>query len=224
MKLFLKIIYSNWCDLKIWIHLNFMYPYNPKFAKIRSILPIDLKVGNGVVIGKNVIMLKYLREIGKNVYIGGNTYIGLCNKIGNFTSISFDVKIGLRNHPIDHISTSPAFYGRERGWVQEDHFVKKNDTMVEIGSDVLISSNVLILQGVKIGHGAIIAAGAVVNRDVEPYSIVGGVPAKLIRYRFDEALRSRILQSKWWEQPDSLLKELVYCADKPDDFLNQINK
>lgn len=67
-----------------------------------------------------------------------------------------------------------------------------------IGHDVWIGAKATILRGVKIGHGAVIAAGAVVNKDVEPYSIVGGIPAKHIRYRFDEATRKRLLALKWW--------------------------
>lgn len=222
MKLFFKIVYAKWCDLKIWVHVNFLYQYKSNYKRIKSILPANLKILEGVIIGKNVTILSYLKELGRQVYIGGNTYIGLCTKIGSFTSISFDVKIGLRNHPLDFLSTSPVFYGEERGWVMNNNFVAEHDTFVEIGSDVLISSNVVIIQGVKIGHGAVIAAGAVVTKNVEPYSVVGGVPAKLIRYRFDEVLRKRLLDSNWWEYSDNILKDYIHLVDKPDEFLDNL--
>jgi acetyltransferase-like isoleucine patch superfamily enzyme len=219
MGLFFKILYSKWGELKTWIRLNFLYPYKENHSGIKSIVPAALKIKEGTTIGKDVIILSHLKEIGKNVYIGGNTYIGLCRSIGSFTSISFGVKIGLRNHPLDLVSTSPIMYGTRRGWVKENKFSDVTKSMVEIGSDVLISANVVILEGVKIGDGAVIAAGAVVSGDVEPYAIVGGVPAKLIRYRFEEPLRSQLLNSRWWELSDDQLKNLSAEAGDPLKFL-----
>ncbi|MEN8662498.1 MAG: CatB-related O-acetyltransferase [Lentimonas sp.] len=72
----------------------------------------------------------------------------------------------------------------------------------EIGSDVWIGARVTILGGVRIGHGAVIATGSVVTKDVDPYSIVGGVPAKHIRHRFDEGQRKAILQDPWWDKDE----------------------
>jgi acetyltransferase-like isoleucine patch superfamily enzyme len=91
--------------------------------------------------------------------------------------------------------------------------------MVEIGNDVLISANVVILSGVKIGDGAVIAAGAIVNKDVPPYSVIGGVPAKLIRYRFDEGTREKLLKSRWWDFEDSQLKEVAKDINNSVAFL-----
>jgi virginiamycin A acetyltransferase len=224
MFLFFKILYSKWCDTKLWIHLNFRYPYRKNYENVRSILPLGLTVKEGVVVEKNVVILKHLAELGKNVYIGSDSHIGLCKKIGNFSSISFGVKIGLLNHPLNSISTSPVFYGVRRGWVKESKQSITEGMFVEIGNDVLISANVIILQGVKIGDGSIIAAGAVVNKDVEPYSIVGGVPAKLIRYRFDEPLRSEMEKSEWWTMGDEKLKQIVDLASRPQEFLNKIKE
>lgn len=89
-------------------------------------------------------------------------------------------------------------------WKYTDPIGKK---LVEIGNDVWIGSHVLIMDGVKIGDGAIIAAGAVVTKDVEPYSIVGGVPARHIRYRFSEEQIKKLLQLKWWEKDFGWIKE-----------------
>ena len=75
-----------------------------------------------------------------------------------------------------------------------------------IGNDVWIGSNVTILGGITIGHGAIVATGAVVTKDVPPYSVVGGVPAKVIRYRFSEEKIQELLDEKWWEWNDEKIK------------------
>jgi virginiamycin A acetyltransferase len=224
MLLFFKILKKKWGDVKLWIHLNFRYPYKKHFSNIKSIIPVGLEIKEGIIIEENVVILKHLKELGKNVYIGNDTHIGLCRKIGSFSSISFGVKIGLRNHPLQSVSTSPVFYGARRGWVKENKLPITDEMMVEIGHDVLISANVVILEGVKIGTGAVIAAGAVVSRNIEPYSIVGGVPAKLIRYRFDEAIRTELLKSKWWEMGDEKLIELVNLADQPENFLIQLKR
>ncbi len=204
------------------MHLEFRYPYKLNYSKIKSIVPVKLKVKQGVTIEKNVLILKHLRELGSNVYIGDHTYIGLCKKIGSYSSISFNVKIGLRNHPLEYVSTSPVFYGAARGWLKENTLPITDEMLVEIGNDVLISANVIILEGVKVGDGAVIAAGAVVSKDVEPYAIVGGVPAKLIRYRFDEATRKELSASKWWDRSETELKELVDVANNPKLFVERL--
>jgi len=222
--LFFEILYAKWGDFKTSLRLTFLYPYKKNYSGIKSIVPAHLEIKEGVTIGKDVIILRHLKELGKNVYIGGNTYIGLCKSIGSFTSISFGVKIGLRNHPLHIVSTSPIMYGTRRGWVKENKFDDLTKSMVEIGNDVLISANVVILEGVKIGDGAVIAAGAVVSADVEPYAIVGGVPAKLIRYRFEEPLRSELLKSRWWELSDEQLKKMSADAGDPVKFLATLQR
>ncbi|MDD4520154.1 MAG: CatB-related O-acetyltransferase [Alphaproteobacteria bacterium] len=88
---------------------------------------------------------------------------------------------------------------------------------IKIDNDVWIGRNVIVMDGVHIKTGAVIASGAVVTKDVEPYAIVGGVPAKLIKYRFDEKLRKKLLNSKWWDFPFSILSKLPY--EDPNLFL-----
>ena len=90
----------------------------------------------------------------------------------------------------------------------------------KIGCDVWLGANVLVKSGVTIGHGVIVAAGSVVVKDVPAYAIVGGVPAKLIRYRFDENIRERLLKSKWWTLSLSDLKNVSF--DQIDTALEQI--
>lgn len=119
---------------------------------------------------------------------------------------------GLGRHPTNFISTHPSFYSILK---QANYsFTKKNylDELaeVEIGNDVWIGAGVLVLDGVKVGNGAVIAAGSVVNKNVEPYSIVGGVPAKLIRYRYDIDTIRKIQELCWWDWPIDKLGDLSY--------------
>ena len=102
--------------------------------------------------------------------------------------------------------------------------ISQNRNPVIIENDVLISSNVLILEGVKIGNGSVVAAGSVVNKDVPPYSIVGGVPAKVIKYRFDEKTINKLISSEWWNYDSEKIKELKKDFDNPNDFLEKLIK
>lgn len=224
MKQFFRSLSSVWVQFKIFRKLKFVYPRRKKFRNIRSIIPDSLKIGYGIVMEENVQLTSYIREIGSHSYIGRGTYIGACSSIGKFTSISFDCKIGLVNHPLDFVSTSPAFYAPRRGWVKEGSFKETSNGVTEIGHDVLVSAGALILSGVKIGHGAVIGAGAVVNKDVAPYSIVAGVPAREIRKRFSDELIADLLKSEWWNMPDKLLREHAALANQPVEFLKAIRQ
>lgn len=127
--------------------------------------------------------------------------------IGAFCSIASNVGISLGNHPLDLVSTSPAFYLSRFGLVDTDmedpqEFAKP----IIIDHDVWIGLNATILTGVHIGIGAVVAAGAVVTRAVPPFAIVAGVPARIMKYRFDEKTRDDILQSQWWLWKDEELR------------------
>lgn len=129
-------------------------------------------------------------------------------EIGAYASIAVGVGAALGNHPTDLVSTHGFYFNRDFGFVPEtrrDLFPKDGD--IVIGHDVWIGRDVTILTNVTIGTGAVVAAGAVVTKDVPPYAIVGGVPARIIRYRFDEATVERLLRSKWWLWPDDKVRE-----------------
>ncbi len=134
---------------------------------------------------------------------------GTCvREIGAFTSIATNTAATLGNHPLDRVSTHGFFFMKEFGFVNEPHDLISDDDIF-IGHDVWIGRDVTILTGVTIGTGAVVGAGAVVTRDVPPYAVVAGVPAKVLRYRFDEATIQKLLASKWWTWPDDKIRENI---------------
>lgn len=204
--------------------LQVKYPKRFPGSKIHSVLPVEVEalVGKGVQVAENVHISSDLKSLGKNVYIGWDTRISQCESIGNFTSISNGVKIGLINHALDHISTSPYFYAKRKGWVEQDTFPEEGGSQVVIGHDVLISAGVIVLKGVKIGTGAVIGAGAIVTKDIPPYAIAVGSPARVVKFRFDEALVERLLRSEWWNLDDEKLKSLKLHFNDPEKLLGAI--
>jgi len=150
---------------------------------------------------------------GKNVSIGKYSYIVKGDvysnvKIGKFVSIAINVVIGALEHPTDWLSTNSFQYSIDN--IFDPGVTYNEDITTIIGNDVWIGANTFIKRGVTVGHGAIIAAGAVVTHDVPPYSIVGGVPAKLIRYRFESNIIDRLLLTEWWDIDIEHLKGLTY--------------
>lgn len=146
-------------------------------------------------------------EIGAYTYInGGHIYNG---KIGKFCSIGYGVSIGPGEHHLNRISTFPI---SSRSLKKYDCSEFKDNGITEIGNDVWVGNNVIIMQGVKIGDGAVLAAGSVVTKDVPPYVIVGGVPALIIRYRFNDKIIESLLELKWWD------RNLTWISDHIDIF------
>lgn len=204
---------------RTWI-LEIRYPRIYPHGHLKSIIPKSLLTNSfGLFIETNVIIKNPHIKIGNHTYIGNNTFIDSCLSIGAFCSISSDVKIGMRNHPLSYISTSPVFYSKFRGWVKDDLFNEANEKTVKIEEDVLISANAIIINGVKIGRGAVVGAGAVVTKDVPPYAIVAGVPAKVIKSRFPSNIIQQIEDSKWWLKDDEALKERLHLANNPLKFI-----
>nr|WP_090706305.1 CatB-related O-acetyltransferase [Daejeonella rubra] len=163
-------------------------------------------------------------KLGSHTYIQKRSTVFNAH-IGKFCSIASGVSIGPGIHKTDFVSTHNAFY------LHNTPLVKKFSTLdvfssystSKIGNDVWIGERAIILDGVIIGHGSVIAAGAVVTKDVEPYSIVGGVPAKLIRKRFDTKTIEALLNLKWWDKPDDWLEKNYKLFLSTHDLLEYKN-
>lgn len=165
-------------------------------------------------------------SIGRYSYIGPRTKLDNAN-IGSFCSVSWDCHIGLASHPTHLVSTSPIFYEKHNGtgssWLDSDALRSPiRETIV--GHDVWIGANCTILEGVQIGHGAVIAAGSVVTKNVLPYSIVGGVPAKHIRFRFSEEVIAALLQKQWWNAPEEKIKSTINYFSIPNPTVDDISR
>ncbi len=148
-------------------------------------------------------------------------------KIGAFCSISAYVQIFLGGeHRPDWVTTSPLSVMFENDIIKE-HSRSKGDVI--IGNDVWICANVTILSGVTIGDGAVIANGAIVTRDVEPYSIVAGNPAKKLKNRFSPEIVHQLLNIAWWDWPEALIRKHMVSlqSSEIENFIliaNKINK
>lgn len=138
----------------------------------------------------------------------------LCSTdMGRFCSIAPFCMIGPPSHPVDHVSTHPAFFLRCEyyGYTLLDE--SRDDwegVRTRIGNDVWLGAGAFVRRGVSIADGAVIGAGAVVTSDVPPYAVVGGVPARIIRYRFDHATISRLLRLEWWNRDAHWLRQYAH--------------
>ena len=201
---------------------------------------MDFKFLKNIVLDR-LHITKYWRKkrkfnIGDYSYVCHNVKMNKNVYIGKFCSIADHVCIGMGGHPYHLLTTSPITYYRHKIDLYGDCIVK-DENLIErpparktyIGNDVWVGYRAIILQGVKIGDGAIIGAGAVVTKDVEPYSIVGGVPAKHIKYRFDEDICKELLESKWWDLPKDFIITLPFedinkCIEKVKEYKKIFNE
>ena len=165
----------------------------------------------------------YKVKLGRYSYVSKNTYITDA-KIGSFCSIGGRCQIGGGLHPTDMVSTSPVFLkGKSAVGYNFGSIEFSPSETVIIGNDVWIGTGVFVKAGVKIGSGAIIGANAVVTHDVEPYSIVAGVPAKEIRKRFDNETIERLLELNWWDWPADKIKKYAEFFSDPAKLFNALD-
>lgn len=160
----------------------------------------------------------YRGKIGKYSYIGNNSFV-IDTDIGNFTSISTDCYIGGASHPIDWVSTSPVFHKWEnimkKNFSRHDFEIFKK---TKIGNDVWIGNRVMIKSGVTIGDGAIVGMGSVVTKDIGPYEVWAGNPAKLIKKRFDDETIKHLEDINWWDWEDDKIKKYANLFNDIKEF------
>lgn len=145
--------------------------------------------------------------------------------IGKYSSIGNNVIIGLQNHRLDLLSTSPCFV-RKKDSIKFKVFDAElpNVKTTTIGNDVWIGTNAILKAGINVGNGAVIGMGSVVTKDVPPYAIVAGNPAKIIRFRFDKKTIDFLEKNQWWNLSDKQLKEMNGFSGNPEIFLKWIKK
>lgn len=168
------------------------------FKKLFKKKPRCKLLGEHIEIGESRV--DKTSVVGDYTYIGNHCYITKA-QIGRYTSIANNVTIGAGEHDLTEISTSAWFYDEPLKILRRGECV--------IGHDVWIGVDSIIRRGVKIGNGAVIGANSFVNSDVPDFAIVAGSPARLIRYRFDEEVRTEISASKWWEKDLDEAKKII---------------
>ena len=149
-------------------------------------------------------------RVGRCTYLGDRVF-AVYSDIGAFCSVAPNVVIGGGQHPTTFVSTSPRFYSTiHNPWGPFAGAISRDDALPKtvVGNDVWIGYGAILLPGITVGTGSVIAAGSVVTRDVEPYSIVMGVPARTVRMRFKPEDAAWLLALAWWQWPEERLKAL----------------
>lgn len=208
-----------------------LHRHNDLGAQVR-LSPLSL-VQNSEFAGYNSVG-KFSRirncRFGTGSYVGSHSVLTNCS-IGSYCSIASHVSLLSGDHPVSgFFSTSPSFYSPTpanglalsgRNLFEEFRYTDpERRFLAEIGNDVWLAGHVRILQGVRLGDGCVAAAGAVITKDVEPYAIVGGVPARLIRYRFPPEIIRRLLQLRWWEKSAEELARARAFYQETEAFLS----
>lgn len=171
----------------------------------------------------------YIKRV-YNMRVGKYSYgfAQVCNRysslseMGAFCSLAHNVTIIEANHPLTLATTHPFAYDQGYGFSPEHIPVSAQhprNTAVTIGHDVWIGANSTILSGLNLGTGSVVGAGSVVTKDVPPYAIVAGAPARIIRYRFDEATIAALLDTQWWTWTDRELKQTIGSFQTPDQII-----
>lgn len=180
----------------------------------------------GSSLGKNVGLVTHCQVV--NSVVGDYSSIGRNSKIveaelGKYCSISWNVTVGATNHPYKNVSTHSFPYFPRDGFVAENGLAAER---VFIGHDVWIGCNSVIMPGVRVGHGAVIGAGAIVTGDVPHYAVAAGVPAAIMKYRFEREIIEQLLEVEWWELAPELIREYIHLfqTEVDHDILAQLRE
>lgn len=208
----IKLIHFLW---KLFLKIK-----NPTCTLKAVEIGLDIKLGKKITLQQGCFV--YSKKIGNYTFINKNCVIEKSvESIGSFCSIAYGCKLGLANHPTDWVSTHPFAYDKKYGFVEKTkHEIAATAPKCVIGNDVWMGANAIILAGVKIGDGAIIGANAFVNKDVEPYSIVTGTPAKHQKFRFDKKTIDQLKKVEWWNWSEQKLKENIELFNHPEHFID----
>ena len=199
------------------------YLYGKLMKKLQGTCILNSYIDQTSVVGTSCNVVS--SRLGRYSYCGNDCQI-VNTEIAAFCSISDHVFIGGAEHPLDWVSTSPVFQntrhsGPSKRFAKFD-LPKSKKTI--IGNDVWIGHGVTIKQGVVIGDGAVIGSNALVTKDVMPYAIVGGVPAKTIKYRFPQEVIDRLEEIQWWNLPNERINEVVDLFHIKNPTLEDVNK
>lgn len=201
-------------------YLKYLWAKVLKKIRASSIKGSNIHPSSKIESGCNIVNIK----MDRHSFCGYDCEI-INAEIGSFCSIANNVVIGGGMHPIKWVSTSPVFYeGRDSVKSKFSQHKREPVKKTIIQHDVWIGQGAFIKQGITIGTGAVIGMGSVVTKDVLPYSIVGGVPAKLIRKRFEDDMINALLKTEWWNFSEEKLSIYAKCIKNPELFIEQINK
>lgn len=182
----------------------------------------NAQIGMGVFFGDHVSF--HNSQIGDHSYINANTYVKN-TRIGKYCSIASGVKIVLGAHPTDFVTLHPAFYANNKPIETfADAMYFDEAPSVTIGNDVWIGEDAVVVGGVNIGDGAVIAARAVVTKDIQPYAVVGGVPAKFIKLRFEQTIVNKLMSIHWWDMDEAWLRDNFKLMHDPLKFITHFEK
>lgn len=205
-------------------HKPFTWLYWVVMNRVRNTRVESISVSPRARIGTRAIV-RAGTEVGPDVVLGDYSYISgprsyvEAARIGKFCSIARQVTIGPGDHDLAGVSTHPFRLSPAYGGFVDTVVPLKQKAPPVIGNDVWIGMNAIVMRGVTVGDGAIVAANSVVTRDVPPYAIVGGSPAKLIRYRFPKEIITALVDVQWWDWSVSKIRENIASFDDPEYFL-----
>ena len=201
-----------------------IYKIIPNFIK-PSFLKLLLKIDGGEFFSKKIRKI-FKKEYGIDIGIGSYGCFDLSRiapniSIGRYCSFALGVTIvPRREHPIEYASTNPLFFNSSLGWVEKSP-IDFNE--LSIGNDVWVGQNAIISSKCKlIGNGAIIGAGSFVNKDVPPYTIVAGVPARKIGERFSQDIIELLEKSRWYDLEPNELRKYLDFVNNPKLFATKI--